>query len=336
MHYYKKNHEILEEFNKRVEGHIEAKKALINLVNRSKIRHHQRWIQELHRDYLISPSNCLLIGGSGTGKTFLVETLRDIVPFPLIKIDATKLNPTGAGDGGIKSSDLSNMIKANAKLLAQNSKGYYHSEPGVIDQTIVFVDEIDKLAGCWESSGKWNQHVQHSFLTIFENRDLFSGVSFIFAGAFTGIEKIKPDTRANSCIGFHADIQNNIDNDHLLDESIIKYGLIPELVGRINHIVKLDNFTRQEYKNILLNRLLPRKLEELAYFNCVDFHIPENDIELILDKVESSGQGVRYLKRELDRYVRDIEFDYELRVLDTKLLEDKSSVISQKLEDLLI
>ena len=313
MKHYKKNWEILEEFDSRVEGHTEAKKALINLVNRSKIRHHQRFIQQLHKDYLIDPANCLLIGGSGTGKTFLVETLQDIVPFPLIKIDATKLNPTGAGDGGIKSADLVNLIINNAKILAAQGRGYYHSEEGVIDQTVVFIDEIDKLANAWESSGKWNQQVQANFLTLFENRGRFAGVSFIFAGAFSGIENVKLTSKVNSSngIGFNADISKKEATDDCLDEAVVKYGLLPELVGRINHIVKLDKFTRKEYRDILMNRLVPKKIEELIYFHCLGFDLTEEDIERILDKVEASGQGVRYLKRELDRHIRDIEFNYE-------------------------
>jgi len=314
MKNYKKNAEILEEFNSKVEGHIEAKKALINLVNRSKIRHHQKYIQQLHKDFLIEPANCLLIGGSGTGKTFLVETLQDLVEFPLIKIDATKLNPTGAGDGGIKSADLINLICTNAKALASKGRGYYHSEAGVIDQTIVFIDEIDKLANAWESSGNWNKQVQSNFLTLFENKGRFAGISFIFAGAFVGIENIKLTSKVteNSSIGFNADIKKNIHTEECLDEAVVKYGLLPELVGRINHIVKLDNFSRQEYRDILLNRLVPKKLEELIYFHCIGFELSDDAIERILDKVESSGQGIRYLKRELDRHIREIEFNYEM------------------------
>ncbi len=165
---YKTNKELLESYDKLVVGHTEAKKSLINLLNRSKIRHYQKWVALEHKDFLIDPGKCLLIGGSGTGKTFLVECLQKLVDFPLVKIDATRLTLTGAGDG-IKSSHIYDLIYQNAKILAELKTGYWHSIGGIIDQTILFIDEIDKLA--WGSKGEsdaWNKRVQSNFLQIFE------------------------------------------------------------------------------------------------------------------------------------------------------------------------
>lgn len=108
------NLDILDELDGYVSGHYEAKKALISLVNRAKIRHHQKWIEGIHKDYLIQPHKLLLIGQSGTGKTHLVESLQDILDFPLIRIDATKMNPTGAG-GGIKEEDLRRILSFNRR-----------------------------------------------------------------------------------------------------------------------------------------------------------------------------------------------------------------------------
>lgn len=311
MLHHKSNRELLKEFNHKVEGHIEAKKALINLVNRSKIRHKQQYIDGLPKDKLITSSNCLLIGSSGTGKSFMVDTLREMIEFPLVKVDATKLNPSGAGEGGIKSSDLMKLIINNAKQLCAEKKHLYYSVLGTIAQTVVFVDEIDKISTKWESSGKWNSHVQANFLTLFENSDEFAGVSFIFAGAFTGIDEVELDSARSSSIGFNAEISKGNRVVGGLDEKVIKMGLIPELVGRISSIVQLDKFTKEDYRNILLNRLIPKKEEDLLYFNYGSVDLTESQIEDMLDKAMNSGQGVRFLKRELDAYLRDVEFSYE-------------------------
>lgn len=304
---YKSNKELLEAYDYYVIGHSAAKKALINLINRSKIRHYQKWISMEHKDYLITPGKCLLIGPSGTGKTFLVESLQKLVNFPLIKIDATRLTLTAAGDG-IKSADIFDMIYKNAEKLASNKTGYWHSIEGVIDQTVLFIDEIDKLA--WGAKGEkdaWNKRVQSNFLQIFENKEELAGVSFIFAGAFSDMER---STINSKSIGFTSE-QKTINTEDMLDELVVKYGLIPELVGRISSIVELDRFTREDFKNILLNTLIPNKIEELIYFNCADFDLSDEQIESIIDKAEASGQGVRFLKRELDKLLIDIEFNYE-------------------------
>lgn len=320
---YKSNTELLEAFNELVVGHISAKKTLINLINRSKIRHYQKWIAHEHSDFLINPGKCMLMGASGTGKTHLVETLQHLVEFPLLKLDATRLTITSAGDG-IKSADIYNMIYDNAKHYEEvkRKKGYTNSIEGLIDQTVVFIDEIDKLA--WGTNGEkdsWNKRTQANFLQVFEDHDELAGVSFIFAGAFSNLEK--RNSKSNS-IGFHAQIEDMAD-DEIIDELVVKYGLIPELVGRLTSIVELDVLTEDHYRNVLLDILIPRKLEELIYFNCVDFELNNDQIDMLVKKAMKSGQGIRFLKRELDKLLLDIEFNYENvsnhRLLMTNLID---------------
>lgn len=310
MIFDKPNKEILELLNKLVYGHYEAKKSLINLVNRSKIRHHQRWGQQLHKDYWIEPSKVLLVAESGTGKTHLVESLAQILDFPLVKVDATKFVPTG-GSGGIKEQDLQKMIRDKAAEYCQNKKGYYHSVEGTIDQTVVFVDEIDKLAQSFESSGNWNQHVQSNFLTLFDNKDEFAGVSFIFAGAFSHIIR---ESNASSSIGFLNDICSEPENSGKipdLEDKIIKLGIIPELLGRISSIVELDKFSIVDYYEILVNVILPKKILDLSYFGVMDSGLLEEDLMKIAETASKSGQGIRSLKRQLDKHFLEAEFQYE-------------------------
>ncbi len=187
MHDYKSNRELLEEFNQSVRGHIEAKKAIIKLVNRSKIRYNQKY-KHLNENYhTIETNKILLLGASGTGKTFLVETAAKIMNFPLVKIDATELAPASAD--GLTLERLKKLIIEKANNLVESSPNY-HSEAGVIGQTVIFIDEIDKLAKpAGDKSGDWHKRIQASLLTFIEDKQLYRGLSFIFAGAFTGIEQ---------------------------------------------------------------------------------------------------------------------------------------------------
>lgn len=315
---HKSNKELLIEFNKRVKGHEQAKKALINLVNRSKLRHYQKWIALEPKENLIEPMKCLLMGASGTGKTFLVDTLQSLVKFPLIKLDATRLTLTSAGDG-IKANEVMKMIRDKAQVLALDGKGYYHSIDGVIDQMVVFVDEIDKLAwGSHKESDAWNKRVQSNYLQIFDNKDEFAGVSFIFAGAFTELDKVK-EIKSNG-IGFSQQEKDET-TDEVLEDLIIKYGLIPELVGRINTIMELDKFTENDYREILVNTLIPKKIDELTYFNSEGVAVTDADIERIVKRAFNSGQGVRFLKRELDKLFMEVEFNHEEQPINYLLLD---------------
>ncbi len=313
----KRNLDILAELDGFVSGHSYAKKALISLINRSKIRHHQKWIEKIHNDYLITPHKLLLIGQSGTGKTHLVEMLQEVVDFPLIRLDATKLSPTGAS-GGVKEEEIRKMITKKAEEYCRTRKGYYHSVEGAIDQTVVFVDEIDKLGLSFDSSGNWNNHVQSNFLTLFDNKTEFSGVSFIFAGAFSKITGEEAKSVSTS-IGFMNDDPKENSKEEM-DLRIINAGLIPELVGRLTNIVELDKFTEEDFYDILLKRVIPKKLTTLAFFNIFNIELPEEQLRTIAKQAYKSGQGLRSLQRQLDAHYIDAEFENEYKGHKPKLL----------------
>lgn len=302
------NSEILQELDECVYGHYEAKKTLISLVNRSKIRHFQKWGEIIHKEHLVSTAKCLLIGGSGTGKTYLMQSLAEIVDFPLLIIDATKFNPTGAS-GGIKADTLRHMITKKAGEYAESGDGRYFSVEGIIDQMVVFVDEFDKISGHYEgSSGNWNEHLQTNFLTLFENHQELSGVSWVFAGAFSGISD--KDAKKKS-VGFKSQDNEEPIKTEIDDEDIIKYGMLPEIVGRLTSICQLDTLTQKDFYNILTKKILPKKMIELSYFGVRDFNISEERLQEIAENATNSSQGVRYLQREVDKYFLDDEFNYE-------------------------
>jgi len=324
----KRNADLLDELGDYVSGHLEAKKSLINVINRSKIRHHQKWIEGIHKDYLIKPHKLLLIGQSGTGKTHLVESLQSIVDFPLIRLDATKLTPTGAG-GGIKEEDIRKLITKKAEEYTRLKKGFYHSIEGTIDQMVVFIDEIDKLGTSFDSSGNWNNHVQSNFLTLFDNKTDYAGVSFIFAGAFskiTGEEEVKKNS-----IGFTKDDTVKKSREEM-DAQIVKAGLIPELVGRLTSIVELDKFSEEDYYEILVDRIVPKKLVDLAFFNKFDTELTESELRELAKKAYDSGQGIRSLQRQLDKLFVDVEFENEYKLHKPKLIENYTDFFEGEIE----
>ncbi len=299
-HHADANRRIYQELSELVIGHDNAKKVLINLVNRSKLRYYQKW-GLMDRVELIKLSNCLLIGDSGTGKTHLVESLSKIMKFPLLKVDATDLNPTGAS-GGIKSEDLLKRIRQCAKDAMEDDPDTYWSYDGTMDQVIVFVDEVDKLGQ--KLSSDWNQHVQSNFLAMFENKAGLEGISFIFAGAFTGMSRKVEQVKK---LGFHHYADKETTNADLA-QAVVKFGLIPEFVGRLNNILLLDTLTKEDYVTILQNNILPTARKTLEYYGIHNYAISTSVINDIAEDAVKSGLGVRSLESSINKLLVELEF----------------------------
>lgn len=334
MLHHSSNAEILRQLDQVVIGHTDAKKQLISAVNRSKIKHQQLVLQDTGFDvpFELTPSKILLIGGSGTGKTFLIHQLQKIVHFPLICVDASSFNPAGSGEGGLKASGLVKKIKDYASQLYQEDLRY-HSYQGVLNQLVVFVDEVDKLASHW-GDGKWNSHVQSNFLTLFGENSPFPRVTWVFAGAFTDIDRKSAKSKG---IGFVKEKETVVEDKPITDEDIIKYGLIPELVGRLTHIVELDRFDKDILTRILVENLWPIKMQELEFFAYGDINLTDDQIKTIVEKVLKNNLGVRGLKRELDKLFVDAEFYCEdvpqkyLPVEELILLSDEKEFFEDEL-----
>lgn len=308
----KSNAELLKEFDKHVIGHTDAKKTLISLVNRSKTAHYHKYLSQGRRD--IETMNCMLVGGSGTGKTHLVNTLQKIVSFPLIKLDAMSLAP-GDNSEGLGASKIKQMIVANAQELVKAHPNTHHSVPGAIDQTIVFIDEIDKLGKSLGSSSKeWNSQVQAALLTLIEDSGKFKNVSFILAGAFVGM---RDNFKQKTAIGFFPSTPKTPSTlTTSVDTDVIKYGMIPELIGRLSSITMLDTLTSEVLKTILVKVLLP---ETVGLFrDGLGMPLPklsDKQADEMIERSLDSGQGVRFLKREVNKLFMDYEFGFEKRTV---------------------
>lgn len=272
--------------NELVYGHKKAKRALQVMLKRSQDRYYKRCVKcETNYPDTIK---CLLIGQSGTGKTHLIQSLKKLHNFPLITLDATQLTPTGSQEG-MNKEKLKTLIRNTAKQYL--NKIEYHSQKGVINQMVIFVDEFDKLGNCFEASGNWNKHVQSNFLTMIEDEGEFNGISWVFSGAFSGL--YDQSTKQES-IGFFKEEEITTEQE-FTDRDILKSGVIPELLGRINLIVQLDTFDKQDFYAIL-NKIL-------------DFELTEEVKWEMAEKAYLSGQGIRSLKRQIETMKLDREYE---------------------------
>lgn len=271
-----------------VYGHAKAKKVLEVLYNRSQERYYKKCVkgETVYPERL----NCLLVGPSGTGKTHLMKTFTEKRNIPLLCIDATELMPTG-NDTGINKKQLKKLIIDFAH--EETKKPQYFSPDGVLNQMFIFVDEFDKLATSFDSTGNWNKHVQSSFLTMIEDKFELSGISWVFAGAFSMCRENKLKQKS---IGFFPVDKVETVTDQLTEQDIIKAGIIPEMLGRIPLIVQLDEFKLTNYVEIVDN-LVQSKYNVLTNVN----------VNEIAEIAMNSGQGVRSIIRQLEMLLIDYE-----------------------------
>lgn len=303
MLFSKPNKEILKKLNKTVYGHESVKKLLITMLSRQKFRYYQKFLRA-DEDYdIVDKLNCLLVGGSGTGKTYMLYELAKITNFNFIYVDATKLNPTGAS-GGVKDNDLRDMLISSATTYARDDRTLAYTTEGGLAQTVVFMDEVDKLAKSFEGSGNWNKHVQSNFLTLIDDKEEFGDVCWVFAGAFDGMEI----REGKDGFGFTGEKQ---EAEQLTDQHVLDYGLLPELVGRCGVVSGLDVFDADDYYNILQMYLLPKKRKDLAHFGVFFDECSEETLRKIAEKASKNQEGVRGLRKLLEIEFLEQEFNSE-------------------------